>query len=256
MRRLHNFPIIDLNGFKIDISTFLMVTLTCIIVFILARLAVRNLSVSNPGKLQNMMEWLVEFVSGIVASNMDMKKGKPFIVLGLTLMMFIFVGNMIGLPFSIGTEHTEPNALLGITADAIEKSHGHGVHVVWTKSPTADASVTLALAVMVIAIVHYNGIRQNGKRYFKHYFEPFPVFFPLHIVEQIAKPVTLGMRLFGNIFAGEVLISTLIGAGIYGVLPLVVWQGFSVFVGSIQAFIFVMLTMVYISQEIKDDHDH
>jgi F-type H+-transporting ATPase subunit a len=64
------------------------------------------------------------------------------------------------------------------------------------------------------------------------------------------------MRLFGNIFAGEVLLSVLIGAGIFGIPGLVIWQGFSLFVGSIQAFVFVMLTMVYLSQALESHEDH
>lgn len=252
---MHHSPILEIGGLHIDLSAFIMITVTCIIVFILAVAATRNLSVTNPSKLQNFMEWVIEFVRNIIGSAMDLKKGRPFLALGLTLIMFIFVGNMLGLPFAIGTVHHEPLEIIGITEEDIHhaEEEGHGYHVVWWKSPTADASVTLGLAVMVFLICHINGIRRNPRHYLKHYFEPFPVFFPLNIVKQIAKPVTHGMRLYGNIYAGEVLISVLIGAGVFGILPLVVWQGFSIFVGSIQAFIFVVLTMVYISMEMADE---
>lgn len=72
---MHDSPIIDLGGFRLDLSAVIMLLVTGIIVFVLARLAVRNLSVENPSKMQNFMEWVVEFVQGIVASAMDLKKG-------------------------------------------------------------------------------------------------------------------------------------------------------------------------------------
>ncbi len=258
---MHHLPIykLDLGGFvlNIDISTFLPITLTCIIVFLIAKLSLRNLSVEHPSKAQNFIEWVVDFVSGIVSSTMDFKKGKVFVSLGVTLIMFIFIANMLGLPFAVGTVHDKPVEAIGITQELIDasmKSTGHGVHTLWYKSPTADVSVTLGLALMVIAIAHINGMRRNPKYYFKHYLEPFPFFLPLNILKQASKPITLGMRLFGNIFAGEILIGVLVTAGVFGIPGLVVWQGFSIFVGAIQAFIFVMLTMVYISMEVKDDH--
>lgn len=260
---MHESPIIEVNGLRLDLSAILMITVTCIIVFVLARLAVANLSVSKPGKLQNFMEWAVEFVQGIIASNMDMKTGRKFLSLGMTFIMFIFVANMLGLPFGIVTEHDKPFAVFGhevvSVTDTLEEAHGKGVEhphaeVAWWKSPTADASVTMGLAVITIFLTHFLGIFTNTKSYFKHYFQPNFLFFPIHAIEQVANLLTLGLRLFGNIFAGEVLIAVLISAGWFGIPGLVVWQGFSIFVGSIQSFIFVMLTMVYLGQKLEKAH--
>ncbi|MNR54026.1 ATP synthase subunit a [compost metagenome] len=78
----------------------------------------------------------------------------------------------------------------------------------------------------------------------------------LHLIEVVSKPLTLAFRLYGNIYAGEIMISVIIGAGWFGVAPLFVWQGFSVFVGAIQAFVFTMLTMVYISQTLIHEEEH
>ncbi len=92
---------------------------------------------------------------------------------------------------------------------------------------------------------------------------------PLKIIEEFANTLTLGLRLYGNIFAGEILLGLLAGLatnfytqnialGIVGTLgaivPMIVWQAFSLFVGTIQAFIFTMLTMVYISHKVSDEH--
>ncbi|MNI04031.1 ATP synthase subunit a [compost metagenome] len=247
---MHKFPVLEVGSLNIDISTFLGIIVSCVIVLIMARVAVRNLSVTNPSKMQNFMEWVVEFVHNLIASAMPLDKVKRYVSLGMTLIMFIFVSNLLGLPFGIGTTHEEPMSLFGqplVTQAMINDAHGH-YEISWWKSPTADISVTFGLAVVVIFLVHYLGITRNTKHYFKHFFKPYPVFFPLNVIEEIFKPVTLGLRLYANIFAGEVLISTILMAGVWGTPLLAAWQGFSIFVGAIQAFLFTILTMVYISQ--------
>lgn len=247
---MHISPVIQVGGFNIDLSAWIMITVSCIIVFVLARLAVRRLSVDQPSGLQNFMEWVVEFVQGIVASAMDLKKGKAYVSLALTLILFIFVSNLLGLPFAIITEHTKPWELFGntiVSAQDVADADG-AAHVLWWKSPTADIMVTLGLAFVVFLYIHIEGLRRNTKHYLKHYFEPYPVFLPLNIIKEISKPVTLGMRLFANIFAGEVLIATILMAGWFGLPIMAAWQGFSIFIGGLQAFLFTMLAMVYIAQ--------
>lgn len=257
----HLPPIIEIPlfgyPFRLDLSAVLMLAVTSVIVFILAKLAVRNLSVTNPGKLQSFMEWVVDFVRGIIGGVMDDKVGRRYLSLGLTIIMFIFVANMLGLPFAIVTEHDGMVYIFGlpVAGAADQLAAGHLVHLLWWKSPTADASVTLALAFMVIVIAHISGMTSNPRAYFKHFVSPYPVFLPINLIEVVSKPLTLGLRLFGNIYAGEVLISVLVGAGFLAIPGLMIWQGFSIFIGALQAFIFTMLTMVYISQEVHSHAD-
>ncbi len=260
---MHELPIINLMGIDVDISAILMITITCLIVFIIARAGTSRLSVDKPGKMQNFVEWIVEFVQSLISSTMDMKTGRPFLMLGITLIMFIFfVGNMLGLPFGIVTEHTQPFSLFGheiVTEQMIHDAEAkgkEGVGISWWKSPTADMAVTMALALMVIFMSHFLGLTRNTKHYLKHYFEPHWLMFPLNIIEQISKLLTLGLRLFGNIFAGEVLIGVILMAGFWGIIPLIVWQGFSIFVGTIQAFVFSILTMVYLGQMLEHKEGH
>ncbi|GAB6991292.1 F0F1 ATP synthase subunit A [Paenibacillus pini] len=274
---MHSSPIIMLGGLHIDLSVVLMLVVTSVIVFVLAKLATRNLSVENPGKLQNFMEWGVDFIKNMVSSTMDMKKGKHFVSLGLALILFIFVGNLLGLPFGIVTDYHDKSKAqifgheLYTVTTALDKANEQHpdehaeVGVAWWKSPTADAGVSMGLAAMIFLLSHFLGMTKNTKGYFRHYIEPYVFFLPINLIEQVSKLLTHGMRLFGNIFAGEVLISvilklTALGVGGYvaSVAGLIVWQGFSLFVGTIQAFIFVMLTMVYLSQmlESHDDHEH
>jgi F-type H+-transporting ATPase subunit a len=258
---MHEFPILELGGLNIDLSTFITITVTFLIVLILALLSVRNLSVDKPSKLQNFMEWVVDFVHNLVASTMPLKKAKAYISLGITLIMFIFVANLLGLPFAIVTEHEKPLEWFGYTVvsqetidAAVAKGH-HGAEVLWWKSPTADLAVTAALAILVFLMVHILGLTRNTKHYLKHYFEPFWFFFPLNLIKELSKPLTLSLRLYANIFAGEVLLATIVMAEWFGLPLLAAWQGFSLFVGAIQAFLFTILTMVYISQAtVHEEH--
>lgn len=245
---MHDFPVLEIGALQIDISSFLAITVSFVIVLVLALAATRNLSVDNPSKLQNFMEWVVEFVHNLTASAMPLDKAKRYISLGLTIIMFIFVSNLLGLPFGIVTHHEHELSLFGY------KIEGH--EFAWWKSPTADLSVTSGLAVIVFVLIHYLGLTQNTKHYLKHYVEPFWFFFPLNVIKELSKPLTLALRLFANIFAGEVLIATILMAGIWGTPLLLAWQGFSIFVGAIQAFLFTILTMVYISQATVHEEHH
>lgn len=255
---MHESPIINIGGIDFDLSIIIMLIITCSVVFIFAKLATRNLSVDNPGKLQNFLEWGAEFVRDIVTSTMDWKKGKIFMSLGMTIILFVFVANILGLPFSIVTSHHETMNVFGFEVKAtspasLEKFAAKGAEpeIVWYKSPTADASVTLGLAFLVFLIVHYNGMRHNTRAYFKHYLQPMPFFLPLNIIEQFTKLLTHGMRLFGNVFAKEILMGVLVSAGWLAIPGIVIWQGFGLFISAIQAFIFTILTMVYLSQALE-----
>jgi F-type H+-transporting ATPase subunit a len=193
----------------------------------------------KPTGIQNFFEWIMDFVKNMINSTMDWKDGGRFHVLGITLLMYIFVSNMLGLPFSVVVDG----------------------NLLW-KSPTADPTITLTLAVMVVGLSHYYGVRLKGaSAYGKEFFKPMSFMFPLKIIEEFANTLTLGLRLYGNIFAGEILLTLLAGSLATGVgghlaaaLPMLVWQGFSIFVGAIQAFIFTMLTMVYLAHKVSHDH--
>ncbi|MCU6708509.1 F0F1 ATP synthase subunit A [Paenibacillus sp. J5C_2022] len=249
---MHIFPIIEVGGFRIDLSTWGAIIISAAITFLLARLAVRNLSVDNPSKMQNFMEWIMEFVHNTIASTLPLEKVKRYLSLGMTLILFIFISNLLGLPFGIVFDvHHASWFVSQETLDA----HGGHVHMAFWKSPTADLAVTAGLAAIVIFLVHFLGLKENTKHYLKHYFEPYPIFFPLNVIKEISKPVTLALRLYANIFAGEVLISTILMLKVWGVVFLAAWQGFSVFVGGIQAFLFTILTMVYISQATIHHHE-
>ena len=257
---MHESPILRIGGLNIDISVILPMIVAILITIIIARLAVRKLSVENPSRMQNFLEWVVDFVHNIVASAMPLSRAKPFVGLGMTLIMFIFICNLLGLPFAVVFEFERPQSWFGfpiVDADMLAHAHETGKHIAlnFWKSPTADISVTLGLALIVFFLIHYLGFTKNRKHYLKHYLEPYPIFLPLNLIEQIARPLTLAIRLFANIFAGEILIGVILMATWASWPMLAVWQGFSIFVGAIQAFLFTMLTMVYISQAaVHEEH--
>ncbi|MEF2244090.1 MULTISPECIES: F0F1 ATP synthase subunit A [unclassified Paenibacillus] len=252
---MHDFPKVEWLGLTFDIAAIIPILVSVVITLVVARLCVRNLSVENPSKMQNFLEWAVDFMHSTIASSMPVHKVRPYLALGMTLIMFIFISNLLGLPLLINTTVTEPIAWLGITQEYLS-SHDNAVHLAWWKSPTADLSVTTGLALIVFVLVHFLGMRLNRRDYLKHYFKPYPIFFPVNLIETIAKPVTLALRLFANIYAGEVLIATILMLGWTGIPFLVAWQGFSIFIGAIQAFLFTVLTMVYISQATLSDEEH
>ncbi|MGJ1009222.1 F0F1 ATP synthase subunit A [Enterococcus casseliflavus] len=224
-----------------DGTVAMMTIISCIIVFLVVFICTRNLQMKPKGK-QNFIEWVIDFVRGIVADNLPGSQVNNFHLLGVTMFLFVFVANEIGLVSKI------------VTTDDI---------TLW-KSPTADPFVTLTLALMVISLTHFFGIKSLGfKNYLiNSYLKPVGFLLPLKIIEEFTNVITLGLRLYGNIFAGEVLLGLIanmfISLGWWSlpiVMPLeMIWIGFSLFIGAIQAYVFVTLTMVFMSHKIVAEH--
>ncbi len=224
-----------------DGTVAMMTIISCIIVFLVVFICTRNLQMKPKGK-QNFIEWVIDFVRGIVADNLPGSQVNNFHLLGVTMFLFVFVANEIGLVTKI------------VTTDDI---------TLW-KSPTADPFVTLTLALMVISLTHFFGIKSLGfKNYLiNSYLKPVGFLLPLKIIEEFTNVITLGLRLYGNIFAGEVLLGLIanmfISLGWWSlpiVMPLeMIWIGFSLFIGAIQAYVFVTLTMVFMSHKIVAEH--
>lgn len=236
----HGAPIVEFfgTGLYVNLSNILMIAVATFLTGALAFICTRRLAM-RPTGLQNFMEWVVDFVKGIVSSAMDWKTGGRFLMLGLTLLLYIFISNMLGLPFAVLVDHD-----------------------LWWKSPTADPAITLSLSLMVMLLTHFYAIRMKGlKEYGKDYLRPVGFLLPIKIIEEFANTLTLGLRLYGNIYAGEILLTLLAGlatSSVFGalgaVIPMIAWQGVSIFIGAIQAYIFVMLTMVYMAHKVSSDH--
>jgi F-type H+-transporting ATPase subunit a len=212
-----------------------MTTIAAILVLLIAFFSTLRATTNTNNKWQNFMEWVIAFVQDIMETSMGSKNNLFILSTGITLLLYIFISNLLGIPFSI------------VSND-----------VTWWKSPTADAHVTMTLAIMIITYTHFIDIRLHGfKQYFLRFFKPFKALFVINILEELSTTVTLGLRLFGNIFAGEIMLTLLAGTINKGILyaafasfPLIIWQAFCIFIGAIQAYIFVTLTMVYIGHRI------
>jgi F-type H+-transporting ATPase subunit a len=187
-----------------------------------------------PTKIQLVWETIIKEVTTQVEANLG--KVNPFVIpLAVALFFFILIANWIEV---IPTELNTKTHLL--------------------PSPTADTNLTYAMAIMVMVGVWTFSIRERGlKGFFKHYFEPVPWMFPLEVLQDLLKPVTLALRLFGNIFAGGIMLALI--AGMVSLAPAhiplgsaltivfeVVWKLFdTMFLGGLQAFIFALLTVLY-----------
>jgi F-type H+-transporting ATPase subunit a len=131
------------------------------------------------------------------------------------------------------------------------------------QAPTANWNTTVGLAVTVFISYNYFGIRQHGlSKYLKHFTGPIPwlapIMFPIEFIGHLARPVSLSVRLFGNIFGEESVIVILLGLA-WLVMPYLIWLGvmlpLSLFTAAVQTFVFVMLSTVYIAGAVEEGHE-
>ena len=220
--------VIQFAGMTFNEETLIMTWITMAVVLLIAILATRNLQLI-PSGWQNVLEMVVVWLHEQMDATLG-PKGRWLAPMIITLFMFLLVSNWIGL-------------------------------VPKMASPTNDLNTTLGLALFVVVLVHGLGLCMGGMKYIKHFFQPTPVFVILNIIEELAKPITLAFRLFGNILAGEILIIILLKLlPIWMPVPSVLWLAFSIFIGMVQAVIFTMLSIAYLSNSFHasegEDHGH
>ena len=175
-----------------------------------------------PTGLQNVVELAVETLEGFVNSSMG-KNGRKYICYVGTLFLYILLSNISG--------------LFGL------------------RPPTADYGTTFSLALITFVMIQYNNLKYNKIGAFTGLFQPIWFLFPINLIGEIATPVSMSLRLFGNVMAGTVMMALY-----YGLLPLFAKIGipaflhvyFDLFSGAIQAYVFSMLTMVFITDKIGD----
>jgi F-type H+-transporting ATPase subunit a len=232
-------------------KTLVMTWMAMVALIVFCLLCVRNLTSEKPGKMQNVLEWIVDFVKSLISETMDWEKGRPLLNYMLTLIVFVLFSNMVGLfpnlTFNLFEHFDIEFAQLNKIFEGVS----------WM-SPTSDVNTTLALGFLSIILVVYMGIKHKGLHYFHHFVEPYSALVLVNIIDFIMKPVTLGMRLFGNIFAGEVLlvvIHMITGPwALVAVIGNVTWLAICVAIGFIQSYIIVVLTVAYINQAVASDH--
>ena len=207
-------------------SDFMVMQLLVAVLLVIVLAVLRSsLSVDKPGKLQHVFELIHQFISGEAEDQVG-HDGHHHVTIFMTFFIFILFANLIGI-------------IPGFV------------------SPTQAYQVTAGCAL--VAFVYYNivGIKKNGLwKYTKHFFGPLPalaiLMFPIEIVSHLARPLSLTVRLFANMYAGEKVMMAFLGLT-YLVVP-AVFMGLHVFVGLLQAYIFVMLTMIYVAGAVAEEH--
>ena len=204
----------------IDVMESVVVTWIIMAIMMIASLIlVHGLKVRNISKkqaaLESGMSFIYDFFEGLLG-----KEGKAYIPYLITVVIYIGIANMIG--------------LLGF------------------KSPTKDLNVTVSLAVMSIVLVEVAGIRKKGVRgWIKSFAEPIAIIAPINVLELFIRPLSLCMRLFGNVL-GAIVVMALIKHLLPLIVPLPFSFYFDIFDGAIQAYVFVFLTSLYIKEAIED----
>ena len=230
------------------ISSILAAVATLLIAFWIRS----RLRSGEPSRVQAMFEWAYDQLRGLIKSNVS-DDALFMLPLAMTLFLYILIANWLEL-FPLG--------LFPIL---------HGAN--------ADLNQTLAMALIVIVVVQYYSVKVlGGNGYLKRFTKPFElpvwaraIYVPLNVLEELVKPVTLSLRLFGNVFAGAVMIGLIASFGTFalpavgtvpftlvGAVLLAVWKAFDViFIGFIQAFIFMLLTVIYFGMGREGlDHAH
>jgi len=203
------------------IPVYESVVLTWIImaaVLVICLLLTRNLSVEHPRKRQLLLESGVEKLFDFFGETIG-EKGKRYVPYLLSVLIYIAISNLIG--------------------------------IIGFKPPTKDMNVTIALSLMSIILIEASGVVEKGPKRFLHSFaEPMPVITPINILEIFIRPLSLCMRLFGNVL-GSFVIMELLKLVVPVVVPALASLYFDIFDGLIQAYVFVFLTSLFIRESVE-----
>ena len=208
----------------IHIGEHVMYTWLVMILLILVALLVKRNIQTVPSGLQNLLEPVVAGIEGMIEETMG-PKGKAYFPLIATIAFFILVSNLIAL-------------------------------IPGFYPPTANLNTNAAMALTVFAMTHIIGIKEHGIGYLKHFCGPViwlaPLIFPIEIVGHLARPLSLTLRLFGNMYGHEIVLMIFF-ALVPFMLPLPMML-MGVLVAFIQTFVFMLLAMIYIAGSLEEAH--
>ena len=237
-------PIFHIGSFAIT-NTLIMAWFIILFLVVIAFITQKRLAIV-PNKLQNVVEIIMEGLLNFMESvTQDRHQARKFFPLVATIFIFIILGNWLEIVPGLGT--------IGIW----EEHNGRQILIPFIRSTSADLNITLAIAIISVVSTHIFGIISIG--FFKHWgkFISFkgPIEFfvgILELVSEVAKMISFSFRLFGNIFAGEVLLTVVLFLVPYFVpLPFLFLE---IFVGFIQALVFAMLTLVFLKMAVTEHH--
>ena len=208
------FGILDVTG---EVVTMWIMLLLLTIISLVVKLKLKE----RPGKLQNIVETGVEYLDNFFSDILGKKKSRKYFTFLASLFVFIIFSNYSGMIPGVGLTD-------------------------YVKAPTASLSVTAALGVITFIFLQVSGIRHNAKHYFKHFVKPIFIMLPLLLLDEIIKPASLALRLYGNIFGEEMVTEEL-----YHIFPIgapVVMMVLSLLFCALQAMVFTMLVSIYLDE--------
>ena len=208
------FGILDVTGEVVTMWIILS------IVTLLSLIVKKNLK-ERPGKFQNIIETGVEYLDNFFTDILGKKKARKYFTFLASLFVFIIFSNYSGMVPGVGLTP-------------------------YVKAPTACLSVTAALGVMTFIFLQVSGIKHKVKHYFKHFVSPIVIMLPLLLLDEIIKPASLALRLYGNVFGEEMVTEEL-----YHIFPIgvpVVMMVLSLLFCALQAMVFTMLVSIYLDE--------
>lgn len=220
-----HIKLFEINGQVFGITTThintWIVMAALIVIALIIRVKLKNFKEVPESRFQNLVELIVDTFGNFTASTMG-EKNRKFSYFYGPMFLFILFSNLSGL--------------------------------VGLRPPTADIATTLALALTTFFMIHGFGVKSKGLGYFKGFLEPMPFLLPLNIIGELATPISLSFRLFGNILGGTIIMGLY-----YAMMPLLLKIGvpavfhlyFDVFAGVLQTLIFVMLSMTFVSSAME-----
>lgn len=214
--------VISLGEYRLifNLEAILMTWIVIFFLLLIGFMAVRRRQII-PGKLQVVGELLFMQFYTLTEHALGEKLAKTYAPLICALFMFLLMSNWIGI-------------------------------IPHLTEPTIDLNTPLGLGVMGFVLAHYAGIRAKGfKNYMKTYFEPIFFMLPLNLIGEFSKVISISFRLFGNIVGGAIIIMVVTYLTYSLVLPPFLYAFFGFFIGTIQAFVFTMLTLVYIVVQVE-----
>lgn len=271
-------------------NSFFMMIIVMTLLIIVFSIAARKIQAdpTKGGRFGAIVEMIIEFLLNLVEGTGGKKLGRSIFPLVSALFIFILFSNFTGLLPGVGSiyvnkeaEHAEEEHALtteeqkiayaavnsAATSDvsaamAAEEGEHSTVHVPLMRPPTADLNMTLALSTITFVAVQIFGVRAHGVGgRLKHMANP-PFIFPIEVISEFSRIISLSARLFGNVFAGEVLLGvaySISNAVKIAVIPLlfpVMFLGLELLFGTIQALVFALLTLIYIYLAAAGHDDH
>lgn len=220
---------VEIGGLTFHVDTILGTLIAAAIVAGLGLYMASRATKGKPSKLQLAFEALNSWAQGQVRDGLGRHAPAGLVSFAFTLFAFILIANWLA---SLPSHHLIP-------------------------PPTADVNLVYAMTIVVFVWLNVWAIRRSPKHYVKHWVEPYAFLAPIEIITlYFARPLSLSLRLFGNVFAGGIMVSVIALLPVYILwLPTAGWKLFELFVGGIQALIFALLTVIYFSEYAGEEEE-